>query len=109
MSAEDRYMYLFVFFDLPVKTKPQRKAANNFRKFLKKNGFMMIQLSVYARVCKGTAMADTYTAKVRANLTKRGSVRTLLVTEKQYGRMEFMLGELTVNERKAGGEQLVLL
>ena len=44
-------MWLFVFFDLPVKTKKQRKEATTFRKYLEKDGFSMLQFSVYMRHC----------------------------------------------------------
>ena len=46
-----RIMWLFVFFDLPVVTKRQRKAAALFRKNLMKDGFVMFQYSVYIRHC----------------------------------------------------------
>lgn len=36
-------MWLFVFFDLPVATKKQRKEATRFRKSLEKDGFTMMQ------------------------------------------------------------------
>ena len=40
-------MWLFVFFDLPVTTKKERKDATQFRKSLEKDGFSMMQFSVY--------------------------------------------------------------
>ena len=42
-----KIMWLFVVFDLPVKTKKDRKNANQFRKNLLKDGFTMMQVSVY--------------------------------------------------------------
>lgn len=42
-------MWLFVFFDLPVTTKKEMKAASLFRKNLEKDGFSMMQFSVYIR------------------------------------------------------------
>lgn len=43
MKTEDvRIMWLFVFFDLPVGTKPERSEATRFRNFLKNDGYMMI-------------------------------------------------------------------
>ncbi len=45
-SEEARFMWLFVFFDLPVGTKTERRNATRFREFLKDNGFMMLQFSV---------------------------------------------------------------
>jgi len=41
-------MWLFVFFDLPTDTKTDRKNAARFRKGLLKDGFEMMQFSVYA-------------------------------------------------------------
>ena len=38
-------MWLFVFFDLPVSTKKEMKAAALFRKNLEKDGFSMMQFS----------------------------------------------------------------
>ncbi len=38
-KEEVRYMRLMVFFDLPVKTKLERKDANLFRKFLQADGY----------------------------------------------------------------------
>jgi CRISPR/Cas system-associated protein endoribonuclease Cas2 len=42
-----RIMWLFVFFDLPTETKKDRRNAQQFRKNLLKDGFTMMQFSVY--------------------------------------------------------------
>ena len=42
---EDIGFGLFVFFDLPVVTKIERKIASAFRKNLMKDGFVMLQFS----------------------------------------------------------------
>ncbi|MBN8551998.1 MAG: CRISPR-associated endonuclease Cas2 [Caulobacterales bacterium] len=107
-TQEVRIMWLFVFFDLPVKTKPQRNLATRFRNFLKDDGYMMLQFSVYARVCRGEEAVDKHIARVTRNLPKTGNVRTLQVTDKQYGRMKLLLGEAEKNERDAP-QQMVLL
>ena len=44
---------MIVFFDLPVQTKTERRHATAFRNFLLKDGYHMLQFSVYARVCNG--------------------------------------------------------
>ena len=109
MKAEDvRFMWLMVFFDLPVGTKAQRRRATRFRNVLKNDGFMMLQFSVYARICRGQDAVDKHVRRVRSNLPKEGSVRTLQITDKQYGRMELMLGLAQKTER-FGPDQLVLL
>ncbi len=109
MKAEEiRFMWLFVFFDLPVGTKDQRRAATKFRNYLKNDGYMMLQWSVYARVCRGEDGTMKHIARVTKNLPRTGSVRALQVTDRQYGRMRLLLGEKTPDE-KPGSAQLVLL
>ncbi|MEK0083893.1 CRISPR-associated endonuclease Cas2 [Benzoatithermus flavus] len=109
MPAEAaRYMWLFCFFDLPVKTKAQRKAAAQFRKLLLGDGFNMLQLSVYVRVCRDQDGVEKHVARICKHLPKQGSVRTLAVTERQYARMRTLVGEKQAHE-KPGGDQLLLL
>lgn len=109
MKAEDtRVVWIFVFFDLPVGTKEQRRGATRFREFLKDDGYMMLQWSVYARVCRGEEAVDKHLKRVTRNMPRKGSIRALQVTDKQYGRMKLLLGEKSTNER-AATRQLVLL
>ena len=109
MKAEEvRVLWLFVFFDLPVGTKKERRDATRFRNFLKDDGYMMLQLSVYARVCRGEEAVGKHVQRVTKRLPSKGSVRALQVTDKQYGRMRLLLGEAEKNE-KVAPQQMVLL
>ncbi len=85
-------MRILVFFDLPVKTKPERKAAARFRKFLINDGYYMVQYSVYARICSGPDAVEKHRLRIKGNLPGNGSVRMLTVTEKQYGSIDILLG-----------------
>ena len=105
---EARFVWLFVFFDLPVGTKTERRAATRFRVFLKDDGFLMLQYSVYARVCRGDDGAETHVRRVANNLPGKGSVRALQVTDRQYSRMRLLLGQATRTE-SVGSRQMVLL
>ena len=107
-SEETRFVWLFVFFDLPVGTKAERRDASRFRNFLKDDGFMMLQYSVYARVCRAEDGAMKHVARVTRNLPGKGSIRTLQVTDRQYGRMKLLLGQPTKTE-SLGSRQMVLL
>jgi len=78
--------WLIVAFDLPVGTKKQRKAAHDFREWLKDDGFQMLQWSVYARSCVSFARQETHVHRVKANLPEEGSVRILFVTRSQWER-----------------------
>jgi CRISPR-associated protein Cas2 len=107
-ADEARYVWLFVFFDLPVGTKAERREATRFRNFLKDDGYMMLQYSVYARVCRGEDGVEKHVRRATANLPRKGSVRTLQVTERQYERMRLLLGKRTKTESIAP-QQMVLL
>lgn len=101
-------MWLLVFFDLPVGTKEERVRANRFRNFLKDDGFLMLQFSVYARVCRGEDGAAKHVGRVIASLPSEGSVRALQVTDRQYGRMHVLLGDAQKFET-TGADQMILL
>lgn len=95
-------------FDLPVGTRAERRHATRFRNFLKDDGYLMLQWSVYARICRAEDGIEKHLTRVVKNLPPKGSVRTLQVTDKQYGRMKLLVGESTKSER-AAAQQLVLL
>ena len=107
-SEEVRFVWMFVFFDLPVGTKTERRHATRFRNFLKDDGFMMLQFSVYARVMRGEEAVDKHLLRVTRSLPPSGSVRALSVTDRQYARMKLLLGQSSKNERVAP-QQLMLL
>ena len=54
-----RIMRLMVMFDLPTDTSQQRKQYRQFRKKLLNEGFIMIQYSVYVRVCTTRSAAES--------------------------------------------------
>ena len=80
-----RIMWLFVFFDLPVVTKKERKAAVLFRKNIMKDGFVMMQFSVYTRYCASDESAQIHIKRVKTSIPEKGQVTILKVTDKQYG------------------------
>ena len=93
MSMSYRFMRVIVFFDLPVLTEKNRKEYREFRKFLIKSGFLMLQESVYCKLAQNSTVADTIQENVRKNKPSSGLVQLLRVTEKQYAKMDFIVGE----------------
>lgn len=79
-----RLMWMIVLFDLPVGTKPERKAATKFRQFLLDQGFEMSQFSVYMRFCAGKEQAQAHTRKVERGVPKTGKVHIVYITDRQY-------------------------
>ncbi|MDO5581983.1 MAG: CRISPR-associated endonuclease Cas2 [Planctomycetia bacterium] len=81
-------MWLIVMFDLPVKTKQERKTARLFHKQLVVNGFEMIQYSVYGNYCEDRdELKKKRKAIVRA-MPLTGNIRLLTVPDFHYLRME---------------------
>ena len=66
--SEAQFMRIIVFFDLPVTTAAKRKAANQFRLFLQKDGYQMLQLSVYSRIVRGRDSLQKHHTRLRNNL-----------------------------------------
>ena len=99
-------MRMMVFFDLPVKTKSQRRVATQFRNFLLKDGYHMIQYSLYARVCNGMDAVEKHEKRLRTKLPTNGSIRLLIVTEKQYESIRILVGERCPDEIRASDEQI---
>lgn len=78
-------MWVFVFFDLPVVSNKQRKLATRFRKNLEKNGFTMMQYSVYIRHCASKESAEVHIKRIKDMIPPEGQVSVLSITDKQYG------------------------
>lgn len=104
-----RFMRLICFFDLPVMTKDERRVAATFRKFLVKDGFFMVQFSVYCRICNGYEMVEQHENYIRANLPHKGCVRTIAITEKQYQGMKIWVGKIKPNDKKYSEGQISFL
>lgn len=90
--SEYRGMWLFAMFDLPVDDKDARRRYTQFRNALLKDGFMMMQFSIYARYCADEDICKVHRKRVRQALPPAGYVRLLAVTDRQYGKMESYIG-----------------
>lgn len=109
MSIENRqFMRMIVFFDLPTKTRKNKRDYVLFRRFLLKDGYDMIQFSVYSRIIVGKDSEISHYNRIKNNLPPKGSVRCMTVTEKQYADIEFLVGKPTRQEEKVRGTQLLL-
>lgn len=90
-----RYMRIMVMFDLPTLTANDKREYVKFRKYLMKNGFLMLQESVYCKLALNTTVADAIVNNIRNNKPADGLVQILTITEKQFSKMEIVIGELT--------------
>lgn len=108
MSREgNRWMWILVFFDLPVTSTNDRRAATKFRKDLLQDGYMMLQWSVYARPCNNLERVNKHTSRLQLMVPQAGSIRAMVVTEQQFARMQILVGKRR-DEENFGCQQLIL-
>lgn len=101
-------MRTIVFFDLPTKTKADRHAYAVFRRLLIKNGFVMVQESVYTRLLLNSSAEAGVIDLLRKNRPEKGTVQVLTITEKQFNKIEYITGE-SHSEVLSSDERLVIL
>lgn len=95
-------------FDIPVKTAAELREATRFRNALVNDGFVMMQYSVYVRICRGVNNLNTHKSRVRSFVPDNGSIRMLTLTEKQFESMEIVLGKFTDADEPFQAEQLTI-
>jgi len=88
-----RFMWVLAMFDLPTDTKEARKHYTRFRKALLKDGFVMMQYSVYIRHCASRENAAVHIERVECTTPPDGEVRVITITDKQFERMRIFWGK----------------
>lgn len=81
-------MWLMCMFDLPTETGFDKREYIRFRKVLLKNGFNMIQYSVYVRSCPSYENLETHRKRLEKNLPSKGEIRFIPFTDHQFGKMK---------------------
>ncbi|WOV90942.1 MAG: CRISPR-associated endonuclease Cas2 [Candidatus Zeuxoniibacter abyssi] len=107
--TEFRFMRVLVFFDLPVVSKVDKRRYISFRKFLLKDGYDMLQYSIYSRLCNGMDAMGKHLLRLENNVPPKGAIRSLCLTDKQYARMILWVGKPTKIEKTLKNERLTLI
>lgn len=92
-----RFMRIVVFFDLPTLTDKDKRQYRKFRKLLIKNGFVMMQESVYTRMVLNQTVQNSVISILKKNRPETGLVQALIVTEKQFSGIENICGRIVSN------------
>ena len=104
-----KIMRMICMFDLPVETESEKRAYRDFRKNLIKEGFVMVQYSVYVRTCPSREYGLRLEKRVKKIVPNKGNVRLLTITEKQYNDMKILVGSKKMVEEAIGAERLIVL
>ena len=94
-------MWIIVLFDLPTDTKQARKEYTQFRKMLLKDGFMMMQYSVYMRHCPSDENAAVHLTKIKKGLPPDGEVRMIKITDHQFSKIQVYYGKRRLSTESA--------
>jgi len=86
-------MWLIAMYDLPIETMDNRRDYTRFRKALLKDGFMMLQLSVYARFIPSEEAAEAHRRTIKSCIPPLGQVRLMAITDIQFAKMEVFYGK----------------
>ena len=101
-------MRAIVMFDLPTDTSMQRRHYRQFRKFLINEGFVMMQESIYFKICLNIHAVSQVEANLRKHKPPEGLVQFIAVTERQFSGMKFLVGESN-NTYLENDERMVVL
>lgn len=101
-------MRIIVFFDLPTETAKDRKIYSKFRKFLINEGFIMMQESVYSKLALNNSIINSIKEKIYKVKPPKGIVQMLVITEKQYSNIEYVIGD-SKNDVLDNTERLIIL
>ena len=89
----DRVMRVMVFSDLPNVYNKDKRNYLMFRKYLLNEGFIMMQESVYSKIALNSQQSNLFVEKLRKNAPKKGLIQVLIVTERQYSQIEYIVGK----------------
>lgn len=101
MSAY-RVMWLMLMFDLPTTSKKDRKRYQWFHKELEKEGYLMLQYSIYGKIFSSYDSANHGKKRIKEFIKKNikhGNIRLLMFTDKQFSKMEVLIGEPNAEEK----------
>ena len=100
-----RTLWIIAMFDLPTDTAYARRCYTQFRQELLKDGFIMMQFSVYARHCASEENAVVHKKRIQLALPPKGEIRVVTLTDKQYERMDIFWGK-SRGKKEAPPEQI---
>ena len=100
MSGRLKFMRIIVMFDLPTLSANDKRQYRKFRKYLIKNGYIMMQESVYSRVVPSEKAVPGLLKHLKEHKPADGSVAALTITEQQYAGIDYICGD------KFGGDYI---
>ena len=95
-----RMVRVLIMFDLPMDDTVAVRHYTQFRKFLIRQGYFMIQYSIYCKIMLNRDSIKSHIEYIKRYLPPDGAVYVLQVTEKQYQGMKLLTGKKQIIEEK---------
>lgn len=108
-TMEGRFLRLILMFDLPVETSKNRRDYRTFIKYLKTNGYLRLQYSVYSKLVMNRNVLKFHESKLQLNVPPNGKVQTMVITENQYVAMKYLVGEPSIDEQTLTTDRILEL
>ena len=93
-----KVMRIILMYDLDFTSEESKKQYTRFHKNLIKNGYIMLQFSVYMRIITSESIAKNEINLLKKNLPKNGNIRIFKITNLQYSKMILLRGNKRINE-----------
>ena len=93
----------------PTNVRGTKMAYTKFRKALCDDGFVMVAPELYMRVVANRKAIDKHRRRMGEALPKTGRVTILSLTEKQWDRIEYLVGEKSYQEAVVGSSCHIML
>lgn len=106
---QNKFMRLVIFFDLPTLTNQDKKEYRYLIKFLKENGFVRVQYSIYSKLCINSIATMTAKKRFEANCPVKGDIRYLVLTESQYQSIKAISKEYSLTEAITNNKRLLII
>lgn len=104
-----RFLRLILMFDLPVETSKNRRDYRTFIKYLKTNGYLRLQYSVYSKLVMNRNVLKFHENKLMSNTPANGKIQTIVVTENQFTSMKYLVGEPSDDEQALTSDRVLEL
>lgn len=103
----DDPMWCICMFDLPTKTKSQRRRYAEFRNMLLDSGFVFTQLSVYAKYSPSGMLSSRQVSGIKNQVPPDGEIRLVHISDRQWANAIRFCNAIEMPQEKAP-EQLLL-
>ncbi len=90
-------MRVICIFDLPSVSHRDRKDYYRFRKALIKDGFYMLQESMYCKMVLNYSVAQSVVKRIHSISPGKGIIQVMIITEKQFSDIILITGEVETN------------